>query len=324
MPVSPLHRILVLGGGSIGRRHAANLSLLGARKIAIMEPDSVKRAELGKELDIETFHDASGAISAFRPTIVFVCSPTKEHVAQALLAVRANADVFIEKPLSHAMEGIEELERAAKGRIIMIGCNMRFHPGPRKVKEWIDGGAVGRVLRARIHAASYLPDWRPRDDYHSSYSADPLQGGAILDFIHEIDLALWYCGSAKLLHAAVKTASEIGLTVDGEAVMKLGHAPGASSEISVSFLKKGYERGCAIEGTGGGITWEYGKGVRLERKDGSEMEFFSEPPQYEPNRMYLDEIAYFLECVENRSQAFSGLGEGKAALTIALAARHFA
>lgn len=324
MPISPRHRILVLGGGSIGRRHATNLRLLGARNIAVMEPDPVKRAALGKELDIETFHDASDAIAAFRPTIVFVCSPTKEHVPQALLAARANADTFIEKPISHTMEGIGELERVAADRIIMIGCNMRFHPGPQKVKELIDSGAAGRVVCVRIHAASYLPDWRPQDDYRSSYSADPLQGGAILDFIHEIDLALWYCGPAALLHAAVKSAAEIGLTVDGKAVMKLGHSSGALSEISVSFVKKGYERGCAIEGTGGGITWEYGKGVRLERKDGSAMEFFPEPPQYEPNRMYLDEIAYFLECVENRSHAFSGLGEGKAALSIALAARNFA
>lgn len=322
MPGTSPHRIVVLGGGSIGKRHAANLRLLGQENLAMVEPDPVRRAVLEKDMEVETFPDIDVAIAAFRPTIVFVCSPTKEHVPQALLAVQANADVFIEKPLSAGMEGVVELERAAAGRVTMVGCNMRFHPGPRKVQELVEAGAIGGVTHARFHTASYLPDWRPQTDYKKSYSADPLQGGVILDCIHEIDLALWICGAATLESATVTPATGIGLTVDGEAVIRLLHAGNVRSDVSMSFVTKGYERGCVIEGEQGRICWEYGKDVRLEERDGRVRETFPEPPGYESNQMYVDEIAYFLECVENRSPTFCGLREGKAALAIALAARH--
>ncbi len=321
MPDLSSHRILVLGGGSIGKRHAMNLRLLGQREIAMMEPDAIRRTALEKELGVETFPDVPGALAAFHPTIVFVCSPTREHVSQALLAAEAHVDLFIEKPLSYSMDGITELEQATADRIVMIGCNMRFHPGPRTVKEWIDAGMIGEITKAKFWTESCLPDWRPQTDYRKSYSADPLQGGVLLDCIHEIDLALWVCGPATLESATVKPATSIGLTVDGEAVMRLTHAHNVTSDVSVSFVKKGYERGCIIEGEDGRIAWEYGAGVRLEGSDGTRRESFPEPPQWESNQMYLDEVASFLTCMENRSPTFSGLREGKAALMIALAAR---
>jgi predicted dehydrogenase len=316
-------RILVSGAGSIGMRHARNLGVLGEASIAIAEPDAERLKAAKTELGVRAFADIREALKEFHPTIVFICSPTKEHVPQALLAVMSGADVFIEKPVSHSLEGMEELETAARDRIAMIGCNMRFHPGPKQVKQLLDAGEIGTVKRARIHAASYLPDWRPGSDYRKNYSADPAQGGAILDFIHEIDLALWYAGPATLSAASVKPATAIGLSVDGEAAMTLAHASGAVSDVTVSFVKKGYERGCDIEGSDGRIVWTFGRGVQLLGADGAEKKFFAEPEEFDFNQVYVDEIRYFLGCSERRAQTFSSLREGKAALTIALAARAF-
>lgn len=318
------HRILVCGAGSIGMRHFKNLRTLEQKTLAVMEPDAERRSSITKELNIEAFGDLPTALRDFAPTVVFVCSPSKEHVAQALLAVQAGADVFIEKPLSHTIDDLAELETAAKGKIIMVGCNMRFHPGPQTVKELLDAGAIGKVTHARVYAASYLPDWRPQSDYRKSYSADPVQGGAILDYIHEIDLTLWYLGPATLKTATVRPATSIKLTVDGEADMIFAHTSGVTSEVSVSFVKKGYERGCVITGENGRIVWEYGKGVRVEESDGTIRESFPEPANFDANQMYLDEIRYFLANVEARTVPFSSLVEGKAALTIALAAKQLA
>jgi predicted dehydrogenase len=288
-------------------------------EVTVTEPDQSRWATLETD-GIQCTADYAKALEEQR-TIVFICSPTKEHIHQALLAAKIGAHLFIEKPLSHSMEGVEELKKATEGRTVMVGCNMRFHPGPKQVKELLEQNTIGTVTHATIHAASYLPNWRPGSDYTKSYSADPEQGGAILDFIHEIDLALWYLGDATLTNANVQPATAIGLSVDGEATLELAHENGAHSTVSMSFVKQGYERGCSIQGTEGALRWEYGKDVELLGSNGALRESFPEPKGWEPNQMYLDEIASFLQCIENGTAPFSSLQEAEAALTIALAAR---
>jgi predicted dehydrogenase len=107
------------------------------------------------------------------PELVIVATPTALHAEHALAAARRGCHVFVEKPLAHSSAGVWELadEVARRDLISLVGCNMRFHPGPAAVKRLLDSGAIGRVLFARLHAGSYLPEWRPGQDYRESYSA---------------------------------------------------------------------------------------------------------------------------------------------------------
>src|SRR5262249_44881068 len=151
---------------------------------------------------------------------VLVTAPTHLHVPLAREAAAHGCDLFIEKPLSHSWDGVEELrhEVRRRGLVTMVGCNMRFHPGPARVHELLRRGAIGRPLAARIFTGSYLPDWRPGTDYRKSYSASSERGGGVLlDCIHEIDLALWYFGPARLAAAVAAPAETIGLDVEGVA-----------------------------------------------------------------------------------------------------------
>jgi len=108
-----------------------------------------------------------------RPDVAVINTPTQMHMEAALVAASKGCHVFIEKPLSHTLEGVKGLARALdeNNLISMVGCNMRFHPGPSQVKKWLDDGSVGQPISARIHTGSFLPRWRPKQDYHMSYSA---------------------------------------------------------------------------------------------------------------------------------------------------------
>ena len=76
-----------------------------------------------------------------------------------------------------------------------VGCNLRFLPSLQRLKDLIAQGVIGRIVRASFEAGQWLPDWRPRQDYRKSYSADPDSGGGVLfDLIHEIDAAYWILG----------------------------------------------------------------------------------------------------------------------------------
>jgi predicted dehydrogenase len=262
----------------------------------------------------------------WKPNVVLITVSTDMHVPLALQATERACHLFIEKPLSYSLDGLERLSAEVKRRslVTMVGCNMRFHPGPATVKRLIDASAIGQVLAARIQCGSYLPRWRPWQDYRQSYSASPAWGGAILDCIHEIDLALWYLGPAKVLAAAHMPARSIGLETDGLAEIILEHDSGALTNVHLNFVQRDYRRTCQIIGTEGTLYWDFSDHqVRLYGQDGSLQQTFSEPDGWLVNQMYVDELAHFLQSVQNGSDTVNPVSEGWASLAVALAAKQF-
>ena len=191
------YRALVVGCGSIGRRHARNLKSLGLQQLAFCDTNPEALQQCSQDVKGELFSNYNEALATFRPDLVLVCTPPVCHVEEALLALRAHSHVFIEKPLSHESSGIELLiaEARRNDRNVQIGYNLRFHKGLQILKEVIDSGKIGRVLWMNVEAGQYLPDWRPWQNYRESYSArKDLGGGIILDGSHELDYICWILG----------------------------------------------------------------------------------------------------------------------------------
>lgn len=315
--------IAVLGAGSIGLRHLRNLRALGVERLVCFEPDAARREKASGEVSAD-FVGELDAVWAFAPKAVVVAAPTQYHLSLALAAAEHGAHVFVEKPLAPSTAGLAPLLRLVEERrlVTMVGCNMRFHPGPIAVHRLIKEVAVGTVLSARLQAGSYLPRWRPAQDYRQSYSASPEWGGAILDCIHEIDLALWYFGKADLLAAAVLSAESVGLETDGLAEILLRHDAGTLSSVHVNFIQRDYRRGCQIIGKCGTIDWDFqSHRVTVCDEEGQLRHNFTEPEGWEINRMYVDEMAHFLDCVQAGEPTMNPLRHGFAALEVAEAAR---
>jgi predicted dehydrogenase len=316
--------VAVLGCGSIGRRHLDNLTRLGVAPLLAFDPNPATRDRLEPDARVDCVESLDD-VWRRQPAAVIVASPTDCHLAQAVGAVAHGAHVFVEKPVSHTLDGVAELARAAQGAGLttMVGCNMRFHPGPATMKRLLADGAIGRPLAARLQTSSYLPDWRPGGDYRASYSADPACGGAILDCIHEIDLALWYFGGGRLEAAAVRPASSIGLDVDGLAELLIAHDSGVVSSVHLSFVQRDYRRLCQIAGDEGTLYWDFAEPVvRIAR--GRTTEAVSLSAEWSINHMYVDELAHFLAAAAGARETMCPIVSGQAALAIALAARRTA
>ncbi|HEX3145723.1 MAG TPA: Gfo/Idh/MocA family oxidoreductase [Pyrinomonadaceae bacterium] len=199
---------------------------------------------------------------------------------------------------------------------------MRFHPGPATVHELIEGNRIGDLVAMRIETGSYLPGWRKGQDYARSYSASAEWGGAILDCIHEIDLALWYGGPAKLEAARWTMANSIGLNTDGLAELILRHENGVLTNVHLNFIQRDYRRACQVIGTRGTIYWDFGKGcVDLYDEQGLLTDSFPQQSSWSMNEMYLDELSYFMKCVESNSLTSNAIAEAIATLKIAVDAR---
>ena len=317
-------KALVVGGGSIGTRHLNNLKALGVNALAVVEPDQSRRDTLVRDNAVIGFESLEQGLE-WSPEFAVIATPSNLHVSQSLATAKQGCHLFIEKPLSHTADGLDKLSEEVKKRnlISLVGCNMRFHPGPMKVKELIARGGIGRPLFARIHTGSYLPEWRPEQDYTHSYSArSALGGGCILDCIHEIDLARWYLGKVQGVFCAAGHLSSLKIETEDVAILILEHSGGCLSEVHLDYVQRTYERGCQVVGEQGSIFWNFSEGsVRWYNAAEKSWHDFPQTEDWQINQMYLDEMKHFLESCGKGTSTIFPISEAIEVTRIALAAK---
>jgi predicted dehydrogenase len=79
---------------------------------------------------------------------VVVATPVPTHHELARRALEAGKHVFVEKPPAMRGAEMEELCELAeeRGRVLMPGHLLLYHPGVQKLKEIVDSGELGDVL----------------------------------------------------------------------------------------------------------------------------------------------------------------------------------
>jgi predicted dehydrogenase len=316
-------KTIVVGCGSIGRRHLKNLDSLGIKRLFACDPDKSRLEEVQNTLPVEGFTDLDMALESVEPDAVVICTPPSMHVDQALQAARRGANLFIEKPLSDSLESISDLTEEAQKNdcIVQVGYNLRYHPGIAKIKNMLDGGAIGRVMRADIEFGFYLPDWRPWQDYRKSYTANrTLGGGIILDDTHELDYPIWFFGSPIDLVCSSGRMSDLEMDVEDSADMIIRFAGGIQATIRIDCVQRVYSRHCTIIGTQGTIRWDYSQNrIEVFKTDCGKWDAICY--EFDPNDMYMLEMQDFISRVEAGSPDRSSYMNACTVLRTALAAR---
>ena len=317
------YRALIVGCGSIGRRHVRNLKFLGLSQLAFCDtnPDALRQCH--QEVKGELFSDYSQALAQFRPDLVLVCTPPVYHVEEALAALRSGAHVFIEKPLSHESSGIQALIAEARrhDRNVQIGYNLRFHPGLQILKELIDSGKIGRVLWLNAEAGQYLPDWRPWQNYRESYSArQELGGGIILDGSHELDYICWLLGWPSEVSCRAEHLSSLEVDVEDSAWIYLSFPDRRRAELHLDFVQRTYTRTCKIVGENGTALWDFSSD-RVRWFSACERTWRSVPYTFQVNDMYVTEIRHFLESLGSGTGPLVDLEQGRDVIRVVEAAK---
>ena len=318
--------VLVLGCGSIGRRHAVNLLALGMERVAVCDVDPQRLSDAVSELGVKSFDDYGRALQECLPDAVVVCTPPYLHVPQALEAVRAGASVFVEKPISHSLDGVDGLIAEAKARrvVLQVGYNFRFHPGLQRSKGLVDDGVIGRVMWARAEIGQYLPEWRPDQDYRQSYTAHAsMGGGIILDASHEIDYLIWMFGDPTQVYCVADILSNLEVDAEDTASMILRFPSGCVAEVHLDFVQRARVRNCKLVGTEGTIIWDFlDSSVTLYGPDGNKGERIEDPTA--PDEMYRLEMQDFLARLDGTEPPGDRGQSARRTLEIALAARESA
>lgn len=141
-----MRNIAVIGCGYWGRNLVRNFDELGAL-YAICDSDSeaLNRFSLSPNVIREGNFQLVLADKEIRGVVI--STPAILHYSMTKQALLAGKDVFVEKPISLKVEEGEELVRIAeeKGRILMVGHILEYHPGVVRLKQLLDEGELGKV-----------------------------------------------------------------------------------------------------------------------------------------------------------------------------------
>src|SRR6202034_1306067 len=120
---------LLVGYGSIGRRHLANLHAAGVSDWAVVHTWQ-GTLPVERPCPIRIYSDLRDALDKESPAFAVIANPTSLHVPTALACVEAGCDLLLEKPVSHTLAGLDELVAmaAATGVGVLVGFQFRFNP----------------------------------------------------------------------------------------------------------------------------------------------------------------------------------------------------
>lgn len=312
--------ILICGFGSIGQKHAKNLTDMGAnlrvwrhrqdQKEAIINAGYVFEPSLENGLD---WADAA-----------IIATATDQHIAPATLAAQKNVPYYMEKPVSLNTNGLRELEQNSRNLPIEIGCQLRHHPSLVALKHQLTHHEYGKVLSFQAWVGQRLDEWRPGSDYRKCYSADTTRGGgALFDLVHEIDLMTWLVGPMDSVYADLRHNSDLDMNAEDLANIVLSADNKAAGTVQLDMLSPAYRRGLQIICEKCVYTFDMKEGI-LWRKIGSDdVQCIAKPDKnFQPADMLKNAVEYFINRVKDPTIApRCGLEDGIHDLHILLAAK---
>jgi len=311
-------KILVVGYGSIGKRHVQNL--LEIPKLEILICTKQKGLKVKKRIKI--FQKLEDALKE-KPIAAFITNITNQHIPTAIKIAKQGVHLFIEKPLSDSENGILNLAKIVKEKklVTMIGCNLRFNPCIKKIHEIVSKGEIGRIVSTQVECGTFLPDWHPSEDYRLGYSAKKaMGGGVILTVIHEIDYLYWLFGNVKEVISISGKYSDLELDVEDLSASILKFKNNVIAELHLDYFQRPNSRRCKIIGTQGTVTWdETSNVVKVYHIHNKRWKISLKKSKYDNNQEYVDEIKHFLRCVTKKEKSINDLKQGIDTLKIALA-----
>jgi predicted dehydrogenase len=332
-------RFLFVGLGAVGQRHLRNLrTLLGdeaeflayrqrrSSPVLTNEMEVESGSDLESKYRLRVFADLDEAL-AERPEAAVISNPTSLHLAVAVAAAEAGCHLFIEKPLAHEMTDVADfLDLIDRKKLVtLVGYQWRFHPGLIALRELLQANTIGRVIAVRARFGEYLPNWHPYEDYRQSYAARrELGGGVLLTQIHDFDYLGWLFGWPHRLFCVGGKLSNLEIDVEDTASTLMECSVAGRTvpiHLQQDYLTNPGERACEVVGESGKISLNLTDAIlqvwTADGKLASQKRF----DMMDRNKMFLDEIAHFLACLEGAEESRVPAREGARSLQVALAAR---
>jgi len=257
-------KVIVIGYGSIGSRHASVLTELGCR-VAL-----VSRRNIDFDLSYSSLKEA---LVEEQPEYVIIANQTSEHfeTLKTLTELGFEGTILIEKPLFQFARPLSN----SWGDNIFVAYNLRFHPLIQKLNDFLKSENIISIL---AYVGQYLPEWRPQQNYRMHYSAKKEEGGGVLrDLSHELDYLNWICGGWQTITAIGGHYSHLEIDSDDSFSIMMTTERCPSVMIQMNYLDRISQRKIVVNTDLHTINVDFIKGtfqvdaeidqVKVERND---------------------------------------------------------
>ncbi len=305
-------RVAITGAGYISKIHARALCAIPeVELIAVVE--RFKRtaqpfmAEFGIPDHYKTIDEllAHSQISA-----LVVGTPNYLHAPQSLAALQLGVHVMVEKPMAmNARQSYQMLAASQRsGAFLMVAHCWRFDPEVLWLKEQLDSGRLGNIIRTRgygIHESWGPSGWFTRKKFAG--------GGALADVgIHALDTARFLLGDPQPVSVYARIGTHYGdYDVDDTGVMLVNWSGGETSYIESGWWQPHTDGPNAATQVYG----ERGFGqlfpTFIVDRNGKYDPGYVYPRQYHaPQSLYDDQMKYFIRCIRQHTPPYPGGTEG--------------
>jgi len=316
----------VVGAGAWGKNHIRVFSELPNVRLKY-----VCDSDRSKLLSIQRAYPQAKMVETMKPILedsevrgIVVASSAASHYSLAKEALMADRDVLVEKPMAlHSEEAEEILEIAEKrGRILMVGHLLLYHPVVDRLKEMILTGELGDIY--------YLYTQRVnlgviRQDENALLSFAPHDLSVILYLINEQPVVVSAHGESYIQRG-----------IEDVVFVSLRFSDGKMANIHLSWLDPHKMRKITIVGAKKMVVFDdveaseklriYDKGVRSPSYD-TYSEYLSlrfgdiTIPSIKMVEPLRTEAAHFVQCVESRKEPKTSGRDGLRVVNILVAAQ---
>ena len=293
------YKIAFVGLGSIATRHLKNVHAYLASQGDSCTVD-LYRSSLGRPLADEllllvsnTYLYADELPADRQYDVVFVTNPTSMHYETVERFAAHTKSFFIEKPVFDNTDVDEKIFETIKDIPSYVACPLHYNAVLQYVKQYVN---PNDVICARAMSSSYLPDWRPGQDYRKTYSAHKdLGGGVSIDLIHEWDYLTWLFGMPTEYHSMINKVSSLEIDSDDLAIY-IGKNDKTTFELHLDYFGRQTQRTLDLFTADDTIHCDLIAGTVSYLKKGETIRLESER-----NAFQMAEIAHFFEIINNKT-----------------------
>jgi UDP-2-acetamido-3-amino-2,3-dideoxy-glucuronate N-acetyltransferase len=305
--------VAVVGVGYWGKNLVRNFHNLGALTVLCDVNESVEADFLPRYPGVRFCREFDNVLTDASVSAVVLATPAASHYKMAKAALEAGKDVLVEKPLAIKVEHGEELTRMAesKGRILMVGHILRYHPAIRKLQELIQDGALGKI---NYLYSNRLNIGKIRTEENILWSFAPHDISVMLSLLGEMPARVTCRGDAS-----------VSREVFDVTLSHFDFPSGVQAHIFVSWLHPVKEQRLVVVGSEKMAVFDdaaehklvlYPHKVEWRNRIPTAVKADGEIVELEESEPLKTECQHFLDCVKSRTTPISGGAEGLRVLRV--------
>ena len=292
----------------------------GHEVVAVMSSSAQRAQDFAEKHHIQgAYSDLNALLADPAVQVVYVSTTNELHHDQVLAAAAAGKHVLCEKPLALEVKDALAMVKACRDAGVLLATNhhLRNAATHRKIRELVQGGAIGKPLFVRVFHAVFLPP------HLQGWRIDKPQagGGVILDIaVHDADTLRFILDAepVEVMGMGQSTDMASGGLEDGVmAVMRFDN--GVLAQLHDAFTVKHAGTGIEIHGDAGSII---GRGVMTQQPVGEVLLRNASGEQVIPidhNNLYVRGVGAFCAALQGTGAPAATAEDGVRSLAAAQA-----